>query len=495
MCLDSFFCYLCINCFCSFFFRFKTVGPKGEFLQQHERYYKRETVDPKGDFLQRYEQYSKRFEQIRFDVKLKRGEKKPWKDLQKNIQVLYVKSDNSLELISNMTGVRTLFLKWSHLGLSTNLLVKEYHDWAAGNDICEVMLRSGFYWTKHQTCITDETSVIPARSIQAEFLHPQAMIHVEGRNFPKHIGLPDYVTFILIIQDAVITDNGYVISGNLKFQVEAECEYEAKIVPDLYNETLIYDEVISIAHLWPDNAYHVTIDGIQRLIPYVQILKKYPQIRIHVAKKTSFIVKMLEAVGISGDRLITGVIRAKIAYTPEFSYVWYLHVPNIQLLSYTYRQLIHKDGQQERRSLVHIMRTYFRNFVEKAKITKMVQDMAKEYGLKYELFLDTKLPSIKDTVKLFDRAVLVFAPHGAGLFNMVFSRPGTFILEVLCPDHVTVSYVRMAHSLGHRYYAFSSKNSWEKGNRCDEGIKLDLSELTKVLRFYVSTSLFLINQP
>ena len=458
-------------------------------------FFRVETVDPKGDFLQRYEQYDKCFEQIRSDTKLKRGEKKPWKDLEKNIRVLYLKSVNALEIISNMTGVRTLFLKWSHLGLSTNLLVKEYHDWAVGKEICEEMLKSKYHCTRHQSCITDKTSIIPVRSIQAEFLHPQAMIHVKDRNFPKHIGLPDYVTFILIIQDAVITNNGYVISGNLKLQVEAECEYEAKIVPNLYNETLIYDEVISIAHLWPDNAYHATIDGIQRLIPYVQTLKKYQQIRIHVAKKTSFIVKMLEAVGIKEDRLITGVIRAKIAYTPEFSYVWYLHVPNIQLFSYTYRQLIHKDGQQERRSLVHIVRTFFRHFVEKANITKMLQDMAKEYGLKYELFLDTKLPSIKDTVKLFDRAVLVFAPHGAGLFNMVFSRPGTFILEVLCKDHVTVSYVRMAHSLGHRYYAFSSKNSWEKGNRCDEGIKVDLSELSKVLRFYLSTSSFLINQP
>ena len=458
-------------------------------------FFRVETVDPKGDFLQRYEHYYKRFEQIRSDVKLKRGEKRPWKDLQKNIRVLYLKRHNALELITNMTGVRTLFLKWSPLGLSSNLLVKEYHDWAVAKEICEVMLNSNLHCTRHQSCITDKTSIIPIRSIQAEFLHPQAMIHVEGRKFPKHIGLPDHVTFILIIQDAVITNNGYVISGNLKFQVEAECGYEAKIVPNLYNETLIYDEVISIGHLWVGNAYHVTIDGIQRLIPYLQILKKYPEIRIHVARKTSFLVKMLQAVEIKEDRLITGVIRAKIAYTPEFSYVWYLHVPNIQLLSYTYRQLIHKDGQQERRSLVHIMRTYFRYFVEKAKITKMLQDMAMEYGLKYELFLDTKLPSIKDTVKLFDRAVLVFAPHGAGLFNMVFSRPGTFILEVLCPDHVTVSYVRMAHSLGHRYYAFSSKNSREKGNRCDEGIKVDLSELSKVLRFYVNTSLFLINQP
>ena len=393
-----------------------------------------------------------------------------------------------------MTGVRTLFLKWSPFGLSSNLLVKEYHDWAVAKEICEVILKSDRHCARHQSCITDKSSIIPARSIQAEFLHPQAMIHVEGRNFPKHIGLPDYVTFILIIQDAVITDNGYVISGNLKFQVEAECEYEAKIIPNLYNETLIYDEVISIAHVYYNNVYHMTIDGIQRLIPYLQILKKYPQIRIHVAKKSSFIVKMLEAIGIQEDRLITGVIRAKIAYTPEFSYVWYLHVPNIQLLSYTYRQLIHKDGHQERRSLIHIMRSYFRHFVEKAKITKMVQELAKEYGLKYELFLDTKLPSIKDTVKLFDRAVLVFAPHGAGLFNMVFSRPGTFILEVLCPDHVTVSYMRMAHSLGHQYYGFSSKNSNSNGNKCSEGIKVDLIELSKVLRFYVSTSLILINQ-
>ena len=452
--------------------------------------------DPKGDFLQRYEKYCKRFEQIRSKVWLERGKKKPWKDLQQNIKFLDLKKDNCLEIITNMTGVRTLFLKWSDLGLSTNLLVKEYHNWAVGSKMCEKMLKSHLHCTRQRFCNTDKLSIIPPSPIQADFLHPQAMIHVKGRDFPKHVGLPDYVTFILIIQDTVITNLGYIISGNLKLQVEAENSHDKSLVPDRYNETIIYDEVISVAHLWSSNAYHATIDGIQRIVPYLTMLKHFPQVYIHVPKKIPFIIKMLEVLGIKEKRLITGDIRAKIAYVPEFSYTWYLHVPNVQLLSYTYRQITSKQDHQERKSLVHIIRTYTRFFVEKDKVKKMLQELALQYGLKYEEYLDIKLPSIKETIKLFDRAVLVFAPHGAGLFNMIFCRPGTFIIEVLCPDHPTLSLMRLAHSLGHRYYScISNNNSTIKSNKCEKGIKVDLSELYKVLHFYITVSLSLINRP
>ena len=392
-----------------------------------------------------------------------------------------------------MTGVTTLFLKWSDLGLFTNLLVKEYHNWAVGSKMCEIMLKKNSHHTRQRFCNTDKLSIIPPSPIQADFLHPQAMIHVKGRDFPKHVGLPDYVTFILIIQDTVITNLGYVISNNFKLQVEAESSIEKFMVPARYNETIVYDEVISIAHLYVKNAYHLTIDGIQRMIPYLTMLKKFPHVKIHVKKKNSFITKMLAVLGIKEERLITGVIRAKIAYVPEFSYVWYLHVPNIQLLSYTFRQITIKEGHQERKSLVHIIRTFSRFFKEQDKIKNKLQDIALQYGLKYEEYLDTKLPSIKETIKLFDRAVLVFAPHGAGLFNMIFCRPGTFIIEVLCPDHPTLSYMRLAHSLGHRYYSYVSNNSEINGNKCERGIIVDSSELFQVVRFYATVSLSLIN--
>ena len=452
-----------------------------------------ELFDPQGDFLQRYEQYCKGAEQIRAKLWLERGRDRPWKKLKARTTKLSKMNENHWEQLSNISGVTRLFLKWSDSGLSNNLLINEYHDWAADKRMCEVMLNCTGNWNRQRSCNSDKASIIPSKGIQEDFLHPQAMIHVKDRNFPEHIGLPEYITYILFIQDTVITKS-FLFSGNIRMQIEDKTKTKIIIkAPHMYNDEVLYDEVMVVAHLWPKNVYHAAIDGILRLIPYLQMLKSHPQIRIHVGLKSSFIIEMLALLGITEDRLVTGDIRAKMAYIPEPDYNWFIHVPNVQLLSYTYRHLTYiKDSYQKRKSLVHIVRTRKRLFEKLDEVKDMLKKITNQYGLLYEEFLDTDLPSLKETLKMYDRAVLVFAPHGAGLFNMIFCRPGTFIIEVLCPDHPTLSLLRLAHSLGHRYYAFASDNS--ETNRCRQGIKVDIPELRKVLQFYVSAALMLIDQ-
>ena len=51
-----------------------------------------------------------------------------------------------------------------------------------------------------------------------------------------------------------------------------------------------------------------------------------------------------------------------------------------------------------------------------------------------ELFPDNPVPPLKRAVQMFSRALLVVAPHGAGLSNVFFSEPGTIIIEGLCYD-------------------------------------------------------------
>ena len=61
--------------------------------------------------------------------------------------------------------------------------------------------------------------------------------------------------------------------------------------------------------------------------------------------------------------------------------------------------------------------------------------LAQEYGLKFVIFSDADgYWSIEDTVRLFDRALMVVGPHGAGLSNLIYSRPGKF--QNLDPKYV-----------------------------------------------------------
>jgi capsular polysaccharide biosynthesis protein len=58
----------------------------------------------------------------------------------------------------------------------------------------------------------------------------------------------------------------------------------------------------------------------------------------------------------------------------------------------------------------------------------------------------------KDQVSLFSHADVVIAPHGAGLANIVFCRPGTKCLELFSPSYVSDLYSVLSSILGVEYY-------------------------------------------
>ncbi len=59
--------------------------------------------------------------------------------------------------------------------------------------------------------------------------------------------------------------------------------------------------------------------------------------------------------------------------------------------------------------------------------------------------------SFSDTVALFSQASLIIAPHGAGLTNMLFSGPGTSIVECMPVENPNLCYWHLSELLGHRY--------------------------------------------
>lgn len=110
-----------------------------------------------------------------------------------------------------------------------------------------------------------------------------------------------------------------------------------------------------------------------------------------------------------------------------------------------------------RNKIMVIRRSNFRYFANQTEIENAVRKAATDYNLTYETFCDNPLPSITHIVRLFNSAVMVVAPHGAGLANLVFSDPGTFVLEGVCePPVAFLFFQRMALVLGHRYHGIPS---------------------------------------
>ena len=81
---------------------------------------------------------------------------------------------------------------------------------------------------------------------------------------------------------------------------------------------------------------------------------------------------------------------------------------------------------------------------------------------------------------MFHEAVLVVAPHGAGESNILFSQPGTYVIEGVCNrPHVNLCYQRTAYILGHHYHAVVSKGG------CKGHIDISTEEIRKVVKVHV----------
>jgi hypothetical protein len=255
----------------------------------------------------------------------------------------------------------------------------------------------------------------------------------------------------------------------------------------------IVDEVFTIAQYWGYGYFHATIENLPRLAPYVEFLQRRPHIRLHVAlnsrinKRTSeHVTASLAALGIDPKRLVSGHIQAKIAYVPRGTPCGNGLMPELQILSWRFHNYIANSlNEMQHSSIVLIIRESSKNQRNMARSTyklikKHLRTVTKDGPLKLELFDDRHRLRHSDTLRLFYRARIVIGIHGAGLANMIYSRPGTQVIEMLCqpPDDVNLCYANTALILGHRYHAFPV-------NHCTDNPTIDIGKFLTVLDTYI----------
>jgi hypothetical protein len=69
--------------------------------------------------------------------------------------------------------------------------------------------------------------------------------------------------------------------------------------------------------------------------------------------------------------------------------------------------------------------------------------------------------SVEQQIRTFAKAEYVIAPHGAGLSNLAYSRPGTTVIELFAPRYVNVCYWILANRCQHRYcYLMGERNGY-----------------------------------
>lgn len=86
-------------------------------------------------------------------------------------------------------------------------------------------------------------------------------------------------------------------------------------------------------------------------------------------------------------------------------------------------------------------------------------------------------------------AQVIVAPHGGGLTNLAFCRPGTKVVEIFSPDYINGCYWLLGHQVGIEYYYFlgetleAKETDSSEQNRGDRDIWVDLPSLLELLEF------------
>ena len=448
--------------------------------------------------------YLRKIESLRTSILSSRTQQN-WTDLHDTIDVLWCNQDDFLRSLQKYDHVKTIALswhpwkidssmKWTSLGDVSNLLIQKYYHWSAAERLCQMIRVPGYtkarwYAVYRQQCSTDPGLTANAQSIDFVYFwgKPINKDHYwpnDGYRYPGYFyeAGPMFIFYMHIVEDVVVTALGDIISAGLKL-VPYSCsqDLDPKPPPN-YRSQQLHDEVFIMGQYWGEHFFHKMLENVPRLIPYLQFLRNHPTIKIHTAEIGGYTSFLLELFGLDPDRLIKGVVRANVVFMPQATPCGFPHVQSTQIFSHRLRTEIRKIYPKvERNNVVLIHRSSTRRFTKAQEIQRDLEQLALRYNRTFHVFTDSPTPSPRESMRIFNEAVLVVGPHGAGLSNLLYCEPGTFVIEGVCnPPHVNMCYQRTAHILGHHYHAVDSSSG------CESVINVEPSEIIKVADIYLT---------
>jgi capsular polysaccharide biosynthesis protein len=391
-------------------------------------------------------------------------------------------------------GTTDGFPLWNSLNDTSNLLVQKYFDWTGDKAFCELIApkskEKNHSSNYVQSCTNVAKRILGFKSLDPLSMRWNAVSENQGIKSNRNIlhkkrlyQLPPVSTLHLhVFVNVVITSVGDTVdlTGRFKFVQEGCRPNYANKITDRWLRQPVYKEVFVISQYWGYGYYHGMIEVLPRVAPFLDFLRTNRDIKVLVAETEpdSRLNQLLTMFGINFARLVSGDVRAQIAYVPPVTHCGTARVQQTQLLSSLYRQYIRQNFPAERQHrLILIRRSKQRRFLHQTDIEKVVKSAARDFGLTYTLFIDNPSPSINDTMRMFHSAVMIVAPHGAGEANVIFSPPGVYLIEGVChPPYTNLCHRHTAYILGHHWHGIISRQG------CTDVVDVTAAQIDEAVR-------------
>lgn len=103
-----------------------------------------------------------------------------------------------------------------------------------------------------------------------------------------------------------------------------------------------------------------------------------------------------------------------------------------------------------------------------------------EANFEAEIFLSTG-KSVAEQAQKFNSADILISPHGAGMSNLVFCKPGVTIIEIMPDKYINPCFATLALAKGCNYHPFSFPTRTFDGHQHNYEWEIDISQLKDIL--------------
>lgn len=199
--------------------------------------------------------------------------------------------------------------------------------------------------------------------------------------------------------------------------------------------------VVALTQAWNGAYYHVVIESLARI---QHIRRQRPEVLerayFHVGTTASWALGWLELLGIDRRRVLgkVNVWAPEVIYPSSVqcgqAYIWHAAARN-----YLRKQVHDNIGpppDTQRRGITNVV---LLNRTRGRIVSNIddIHDLLISRGYSVEVYKDCKacMPDPRTTCGMFAAADLVVGMHGAGLSNMICSRPGAYLIEFQMDPH------------------------------------------------------------
>ena len=285
------------------------------------------------------------------------------------------------------------------------------------------------------------------------FRLPDPWLNIEYPRMPYVLELRDwYIDPHPLSCGALFNDKQKLLLRFNKYEVFGDIQKRRESI-------VAVDRAVHLMQKCAEGYYHFLIELVPRLLLVLDLIQKDSSLRILInSSPKKFMCEYFELLGIDPARVV-------FCDPCSFYYVSTLYFPRSPFMGYPSRQelfrtrdhLLKKLGldnnakEKEDDLIIIIHRPENARQVTNTK--DLITAIKKEFPDKAEkiVVFDNGL-SVKEQICLFNRARIIIGPHGAGLSNMLFSKPGAVVIELMPEKYFGVLYWHVASALSLKHH-------------------------------------------